>query len=110
MENESQVRVVIVTGAGEAYLRALGVTHVRCWADDEPPSLSFGERHGYRTGRTGHFNHLDLTGPLPAGPPLPSGVELRTAADYLADPRPVYRLFHEASQDEPGHLTWDALG
>ncbi|MFE0461497.1 GNAT family N-acetyltransferase [Kitasatospora sp. NPDC058965] len=99
-----------LAAAAERALRAVGATHLHAWADGDAVSVGFAERRGYRAGRTGRFARLDLTGPLPPLPPVPPGVELRTAADYLDDPRPVYRLDRAAGLDEPGELPTDDLG
>ncbi|MCX4746285.1 GNAT family N-acetyltransferase [Kitasatospora sp. NBC_01287] len=96
--------------AAEDHLRELGATHAHGWADEERRSLAFAERHGYRPGRAVRFARLDLSGPLPRVPSLPPGVELRTAADFLDDPRPIHRLDVEAGADEPGDLSLDAMG
>ncbi|MGF1426968.1 GNAT family N-acetyltransferase [Kitasatospora sp. LaBMicrA B282] len=95
--------------AGEAYLRGLGATHTHGWVDDLPRDLGFAERHGYRLGRTGQFASLDLTGPLPAVPPLPAGVELRSAVEFRDDPWPVYLVERDASVDEPGDVPQEPM-
>jgi len=90
--------------AGEQSLAGLGATHAAGWADDEPGALAFAAGHGYTRGRQAHFAGLDLTAGLPPVPPVPAGVELRTAADFLDDPYPVYLVDIDAAQDEPGDL------
>lgn len=48
---------------------------------DEPASLAFAERHGYRSGRHNVILGLDLaTAVLPPAPTPPAGVRLVTAA------------------------------
>ncbi|MFH8341361.1 GNAT family N-acetyltransferase [Streptomyces sp. AM6-12] len=89
----------------EEHLVSLGATRVFSWVLDEPAHRAFAERHGYRTGRTAHFLRLDLAGgALPPLPPTPPGVELRAAADFADDPRPLFELDAETLQDEPGDL------
>ncbi|WP_457031423.1 N-acetyltransferase family protein [Kitasatospora sp. P5_F3] len=94
----------------EQHLAEHGVTLIRAWVDDEPTAVAFAEKHGFERGRSAHFAHLDLTAGLPPVPELPAGVELRTAADYLEDPRPLYRVDVEGTQDEPGDVDMSDLG
>jgi GNAT superfamily N-acetyltransferase len=92
--------------AAEEHLAAVGATRLFAWALDEPDNHAFAERHGYRSSRSAHFLRLDLAqGTLPplAGA-LPAGVELRTAADFADDPRPLFELDAEATLDEPGDV------
>ncbi|MGW3563697.1 GNAT family N-acetyltransferase [Streptomyces sp. NPDC000941] len=122
------------TGAGSALVSAaeerlagLGAAKVSAWALDEPRCVTFAERRGYRRGRGSRVQRLDLAGA--ALPPLDrqalgfsrwGGVELRTAADFADDPRPLYEADVECTEDEPGDvqfvgppyaewlaLTWD---
>lgn len=96
--------------ATEGYLAGLGATTVRIWVRDEEPSRAFAERHGYRGSRTAHHQRLDLTGPLPGLPdPLPDGVRLGSAADFAADPRPMYEADMEATADEPGDVALERM-
>ncbi|MGW1780881.1 GNAT family N-acetyltransferase [Streptomyces sp. NPDC002143] len=91
--------------AGEEHLTAHGATKLFSWALDEPGNRAFAERRGYRPSRSAHFLRLDLA--RTALPPLqdpPPGVELRTAADFADDPRPLFALDAEAGSDEPGDI------
>jgi GNAT superfamily N-acetyltransferase len=97
--------------AGEEYVAGLGATEVYAWALVEDGSAGFGERRGYRAGSSSAFQRLDLAaGPLPGPEPmaLPEGVELRTAADFAADPRPLYAADAEAIADEPNDVAKQA--
>ncbi|MFC8716928.1 GNAT family N-acetyltransferase [Kitasatospora sp. NPDC057198] len=102
-------------GAGSALLAAaeqrladLGVRDAHGWVDDTPEALRFAAARGYRrSGRAGRFSGLDLTAPLPPLPPTPPGVELRTAADYLDDPYPIYLVDIDGTRAEPGDLVLD---
>ena len=94
--------------AGEEYVAGLGATAVYVWALDDDGSVAFGERRGYRAGSSSAFQRLDLTAGLPARRPLPEGVELRTAADFTADPRPLYEADAESIEDEPNDVPTDA--
>ncbi|MEU5792994.1 GNAT family N-acetyltransferase [Streptomyces sp. NPDC047813] len=95
----------------EEYLASLGATTVFSWVLDEPAHRAFAERHGYRPGRSAHFLRLDLAGgELPPLPPTPPGVELRPAAEFADDPRPLFELDAETVQDEPSDLDFASRG
>ncbi|HET6857571.1 MAG TPA: GNAT family N-acetyltransferase [Streptomyces sp.] len=90
----------------EEHLAAEGARNIYAWAMDTPESRAFAERRGYRPTRPAHFQRLDLAnGPLPERMRLPAGVELRTAADFLDDPRPMFDADAEATADEPGDIS-----
>ncbi|MFF5965721.1 GNAT family N-acetyltransferase [Streptomyces collinus] len=99
-------------GAGSLLLRTaeerlagLGVRKLFAWVLDEPANRAFAERHGFRASRSAWFLRLDLAaGTLPPRQDPPAGVELRTAADFVDDPRPVFELDAEASSDEPSDI------
>ncbi|MGD3107460.1 N-acetyltransferase family protein [Streptomyces sp. YGL11-2] len=97
--------------AAEEHLAAVGAEHLLAWAVDEPGSLAFAARRGYRLTRRAGFLRLDLAGtappPLPA--PLPPGVRLCTGADFGADPYPLFAAEAEAAADEPGDVAIDAM-
>ncbi|MEU2750841.1 GNAT family N-acetyltransferase [Streptomyces collinus] len=102
-------------GAGSLLLRTaeerlgrLGVTKLFTWVLDEPDNRAFAERNGFRASRSAWFLRLDLAaGSLPPRQDPPAGVELRTAADFADDPRPVFELDAEASSDEPSDIDVD---
>ncbi|MFF6950054.1 GNAT family N-acetyltransferase [Streptomyces iakyrus] len=102
-------------GAGSLLLRTaeerlgrLGVTKLFTWVLDEPDNRAFAERYGFRASRSAWFLRLDLAGgTLPPRQDPPAGVELRTAADFADDPRPVFELDAEASSDEPSDIDVD---
>ncbi|MFI5686425.1 GNAT family N-acetyltransferase [Streptomyces sp. NPDC051636] len=92
----------LLVRAAEEYLVARGATKLFSWILDEPGNRAFAERHGYTRRRSAHFLRLDLA--HSALPPLqdpPPGVELRTAADFADDPRPLFELDAETTADEP---------
>ncbi|WP_225098382.1 GNAT family N-acetyltransferase [Streptomyces sp. CoH27] len=95
----------LLVRAAEEHLTAHGATKLFAWVLDEPANRAFAEKRGYRSGRSAHFLRLDLAEaalpPLPAPPP---GVELRTAADFADDPRPLFRLDAETVADEPSDV------
>ncbi|MGW3198679.1 N-acetyltransferase family protein [Streptomyces sp. NPDC001118] len=94
--------------AAEEYLAAQGATKLLSWVLDGPANRAFAERHGYRGSRSAHFLRLDLAGSvLPPVPRTPPGVELRTAADFADDPRPLFELDAETMLDEPGDVDYE---
>ncbi|MFJ3233255.1 GNAT family N-acetyltransferase [Streptomyces sp. NPDC086787] len=96
----------LLVRAGEEHLADAGATKVFSWVLDEPDNHAFAERYGYRRGRSAHFLRLDVaSGTLPPLPEVPQGVELRTAADFADDPRPLFELDAETTSDEPGEVT-----
>ncbi|MFI9244536.1 GNAT family N-acetyltransferase [Streptomyces sp. NPDC053086] len=98
----------LLVEAGEEYLTSLGATKLFAWALDEPANRAFAERRGYRLGRSAHFLRLDLAcGTLPPLTEVPAGVELRTAADFADDPRPLFELDAETLLDEPSDVSYE---
>lgn len=95
----------LLARAGEEHLAAVGAVKVFTWVLDEPAHRVFAERHGYTRGRPAHFLRLDLAhGTLPPLAEPPPGAELRTAADFAGDPRPLFELDAETVSDEPGEI------
>ncbi|WP_077799537.1 GNAT family N-acetyltransferase [Streptomyces sp. JHA26] len=95
----------LLVRTAEEYLAGEGATKLFAWVLEEPAHLAFAERHGYGRRRSAHFLRLDLAGgtlPPPWSPP--PGVELRTAADFADDPRPLFELDAEAAADEPSDV------
>ncbi|GGS71432.1 GNAT family N-acetyltransferase [Streptomyces cinerochromogenes] len=98
----------LLVRAAEEYLADLGASRLLAWALDEPDNRAFAERRGYRPGRSAHFLRLDLAhGTLPPLPEIPPGVELRTAADFADDPRPLFELDAETVRDEPSDVDYE---
>lgn len=95
-----------LVAAAEEYLSGLAVSEVHTWVADEEHSRGFAERRAYVRSRSARFLGLDLAGAeLPAPPdPLPAGVELRTAADFADDLRPLYEADVECVADEPADV------
>jgi GNAT superfamily N-acetyltransferase len=95
----------LLVRAAEKHLATQGAERLFSRVLDEPDNRAFAERRGYRAGRSAHFLRLGLAdGTLPALQPPPPGVELRTAADFADDPRPLFVLDAETSSDEPSDL------
>ncbi|WP_055468350.1 GNAT family N-acetyltransferase [Streptomyces ardesiacus] len=95
----------LLVRTAEEYLTREGATKLYAWVLDGPAHLAFAERHGYERRRAAYFLRLDLANA--ALPPLwspPPGVELRTAADFADDPRPLFALDAETVADEPGDV------
>ncbi|MFE6285080.1 GNAT family N-acetyltransferase [Streptomyces sp. NPDC057877] len=95
----------LLVRTAEEHLAAYGATRLHSWVLDAPGNRAFAEAHGYRASRSAHFLRLDLAhGTLPPRQDPPPGVELRTAADYASDPRPMFELDAETSSDEPSDI------
>ncbi|MFC7885926.1 GNAT family N-acetyltransferase [Streptomyces sp. NPDC057376] len=95
----------LLVRTSEEYLATEGAAKLFAWVLDEPANLAFAERHGYERRRSAHFLRLDLAGAaLPGAPAAPGGVELRTAADFADDPRPLFELDAELVADEPSDV------
>ncbi|NEA67664.1 GNAT family N-acetyltransferase [Streptomyces sp. SID12488] len=98
----------LLVRTAEGHLAAAGVTRSFSWVLDAPGNRAFAERHGYRSSRNAHFLRLDLAnGELPPLQDPPPGVELRTAADFAADPRPLFTLDAETTLDEPSDVDYE---
>jgi GNAT superfamily N-acetyltransferase len=96
----------LLVRTAQEQLAGYGATRLLAWVLDEPGNRAFAERHGYRASRSAHFLRLDLAhGTLPPLQDPPPGVELRTAADFADDPRPLFALDAEATADEPGDVS-----
>lgn len=95
----------LLVRAAEERLVSVGATRLLSWVLDTPDNRAFAERRGYTPSRSAHFLRLDLAhGTLPPLRTPPEGVELRTAADFADDPRPLFDLDAEATADEPGDV------
>jgi GNAT superfamily N-acetyltransferase len=92
----------------EEHLAQEGAQKVYAWVLEGAKNVAFAEKRGYRPTRSAHFQRLDLAnGPLPELPALPPGAELRTAADFEDDPRPMFVADAEATSDEPSDIPTD---
>lgn len=95
----------LLVRTAEEHLTGEGARKLYSWVLDGPAHLAFAERHGYERRRASHFLRLDLANAaLPPLGALPPGVELRTAADYADDPRPVFELDAATVADEPSDV------
>ncbi|MFB7371042.1 GNAT family N-acetyltransferase [Streptomyces sp. NPDC056222] len=94
----------LLVRASEEHLAQHGATVLYSWVLDEPGFRAFAERHGYAARRSAHFLRLDLTAGLPPLQEPPAGVELRSAAEFAADPRPLFVLDALTTADEPGDV------
>ncbi|MGP4091998.1 GNAT family N-acetyltransferase [Streptomyces sp. KR55] len=95
----------LLVRAAEEHLAAHGATRLFTWVLDEPGNRAFAASHGYEASRSAHFLRLDLAnGTLPPLRTPPPGVELRTAADFADDPRPMFELDAETTSDEPSDI------
>ncbi|MFH8444238.1 GNAT family N-acetyltransferase [Streptomyces sp. NPDC018026] len=98
----------LLVRTAEEFLAGEGARKLYSWVLDGPANLAFAERHGYQRRRASHFLRLDLANAAlpPLGTP-PPGVELRTAAGYADDPRPVFELDAETAADEPSDVDYE---
>ncbi|MEW2397652.1 GNAT family N-acetyltransferase [Streptomyces sp. NPDC046862] len=95
----------LLTRTAEERLAKVGATALFCWVLDTPDNRAFAERHGYSASRSSRFLSLDLAhGTLPPLAAAPPGVELRSAADFADDPRPLFALDAETTADEPSDI------
>ncbi|MEV5956402.1 GNAT family N-acetyltransferase [Streptomyces sp. NPDC051987] len=95
----------LLARSAEAHLSAVGARTSYAWVLDAPAHRAFAERRGYTASRSAHFLRLDLAhGALPPLRTPPPGVELRTAADFADDPRPLFDLDAETLRDEPSDI------
>ncbi|WP_215450761.1 GNAT family N-acetyltransferase [Streptomyces sp. ATCC 21386] len=95
----------LLARTAEERLTAVGARRLLSWVLDTPDNRAFAERRGYTQSRSAHFLRLDLAhGTLPPLSSPPPGVELRTAADFADDPRPLFDLDAETTADEPGDV------
>ncbi|MDT0567489.1 GNAT family N-acetyltransferase [Streptomyces sp. DSM 3412] len=95
----------LLARTAEERLAAVGARRLLSWVLDTPENRGFAERRGYTPSRSAHFLRLDLAhGSLPPSHSPPEDVELRTAADFADDPRPLFDLDAETTADEPGDV------
>ncbi|MGW1618624.1 GNAT family N-acetyltransferase [Streptomyces sp. NPDC002172] len=98
----------LLVRTAEAHLSAVGASTSYAWVLDAPANRAFAERRGYTASRSAHFLRLDLAhGELPPLRTPPPGVELRTAADFADDPRPLFDLDAETLLDEPSDIDFE---
>ncbi|MEV4429876.1 GNAT family N-acetyltransferase [Streptomyces sp. NPDC049602] len=91
--------------AAEEHLVERGARTLYSWVLDEPAHHAWAERRGYAPSRSAYFLRLDLTrAELPPLQAPPAGVELLTAEDFAADPRPLFELDAATTADEPGDV------
>ncbi|WP_435058846.1 GNAT family N-acetyltransferase [Streptomyces sp. bgisy060] len=91
--------------AAEEHLARQGARTLYSWVLDAPENLAWAERRGYAPSRSAYFLRLDLAAAeLPPLQDPPAGVELRTAQDFAADPRPLFALDAVTTADEPGDV------
>ncbi|MEK9523965.1 GNAT family N-acetyltransferase [Streptomyces sp. NPDC087908] len=91
--------------AAEEHLAEHGARTLYSWVLDAPENLAWAGRRGYSPSRSAYFLRLDLTtAELPPLRTPPAGVELLTAEDFAADPRPLFELDALTTADEPGDV------
>ncbi|MGW2301609.1 N-acetyltransferase family protein [Streptomyces sp. NPDC001809] len=91
--------------AAEEHLAEHGARTLYSWVLDAPENLTWAGRRGYSPSRSAYFLRLDLTAAeLPPLQAPPADVELLTAEDFAADPRPLFALDALTTADEPGDV------
>ncbi|MFE6714859.1 GNAT family N-acetyltransferase [Streptomyces sp. NPDC057695] len=91
--------------AAEEHLAEHGARTLYSWVLDAPENLAWAGRRGYSPSRSAYFLRLDLTAAeLPPLQAPPADVELLTAEDFAADPRPLFELDALTTADEPGDV------
>ncbi|MFB7940469.1 GNAT family N-acetyltransferase [Streptomyces sp. NPDC056049] len=94
----------LLVRTAEEHLVERGATALYSWILDGPENRAFAERRGYAPSRSAHFLRLDLTAGLPPLQEPPAGVELVSAEEFAADPRPLFELDAATTADEPGDV------
>jgi GNAT superfamily N-acetyltransferase len=71
-------------------------------AEDDPASLAWAERHGFRRIGSTSFRTLDLTATKPPSVNLPAGITIAAWADRPGIERQLYAVYCEGAPDIPG--------
>jgi RimJ/RimL family protein N-acetyltransferase len=92
------------------HLRDIGARRVQGWAADDEATGAWCASRGFERRHEIRFSRLDLSDPdaLPPAPDLPDGVTVASFAEV--GPEAVHRVDAEATADEPGDVTYDAIG
>jgi mycothiol synthase len=105
------------TGVGTAlyrtlsdWLRERGIRQIRApVGEDDPESLAFAERRGFRESERNGRMILDLTGVEAPAAALPQGVAITTFAERPELAQAIYEVACEALPDVPGEEDWEEL-
>ncbi|MEV6526101.1 GNAT family N-acetyltransferase [Longispora sp. NPDC051575] len=92
--------------AAEEHLRSVGATQLQCGTNDDPKTLAWAERHGFRQGASERYSVIDPR-VLPPQPPTPDGVTVVSLAEVT--PEAVHELDTIAFADEPGDVPYDGI-
>jgi GNAT superfamily N-acetyltransferase len=84
----------------EEHLGTIGAVRVSVFGRDERDAHRFAAARGFRETFRVRTSRLELD-TLPPPPVVPDGVELQPLTAFADDPRPVFELDSEASQDIP---------
>lgn len=90
----------------EDHVRGLGAREIRTFArEDEPESIAFVERRGFREARREYSWALDLETADHGPPEAPDGVRIVRLEELRGRDRELFELYDEAHSDMPGdHL------
>lgn len=87
----------------EEHALQIGAREIRTFArEDEPESLEFAARRGYREARREYSWALDLDAANHSPPSLPEGVEVVRLEALRGRDRELFELYDEAHSDMPG--------
>lgn len=97
----------LLVRTAERHLAAAGVTKSFAWVLDAPattpsPNTTATAPAAARTSSAWTWQAAHCPAPGP-----PPGVELRTGADFAADPRPLFDLDAETTSDEPSDVDYE---
>jgi GNAT superfamily N-acetyltransferase len=87
----------------EDHVLALGAREIRTFAlADDPASIAFTQRRGYREARREYSWALDLETADHAAPAVPDGVRIVRLEELRGRDRELFELYDEAHSDMPG--------
>jgi GNAT superfamily N-acetyltransferase len=91
----------------EHHARSVGARKLLGWTRADDGSVAFARSRGYE--QTSSHDLLVVDPRAVEALDTPTDVEIRPFKTYADDPRPIYEVDAEATQDEPGEVTLDAV-
>ena len=87
----------------EAHVLEIGAREIRTFGrEDEPESLAFATRRGYRVARREYSWVLDLEAADRSSPSVPDGIQVVRLEELRGRERDLFELYDEAHSDMPG--------